>query len=76
MTDTRSGNGTKRLYWILGIVVSIISIVVFFETSMDKRIEKHPAITTLQANQENIKKQLDKMDDKLDRILQRQERKP
>jgi peptidoglycan hydrolase CwlO-like protein len=80
MTDSKNGNGKlKRLYWIIGIIALLAGMAFGADQALDKKIAQHPSIISVQRCQESMEKQLDKMDKKLDDIMdemRRSKRKP
>lgn len=66
---TPKNNTWKRTAVLLTIITLIIGMFVFFESTIDNKIAAHPDITALKVNQNNIKRQLDRIEDKLDDAL-------
>ena len=67
--EPKKNNGTKRLYWILGLIVSAIVIFVFVQSQMSATVANHPKVVKMETTQKGIEKRLDGMDVKLDEIL-------
>ena len=66
----KNGNGLKRFYWTVGIIVLLVGMIFGVDAAIDKKVACHPSVTTLQANQANMKEQLDRIERKLDKALQ------
>lgn len=72
----REGRNNRRFYYILVTVLAILGIFGFVETRIDSKIENHPKVVEMKTDQENMDKQLDRMeqmlkelDNKVDRLL-------
>ena len=59
MTETK--NSTKRLYWILGIILAIIFIFTFVQAQMNSAINNHPKVVTMELKQGHIQAQYDEL---------------
>jgi len=59
MTETK--NSVRRNFWILGTIVALITIFVFFQTQIDSRISTHPKVVTMEINQGHIQAQYDEL---------------
>ena len=55
MTETK--NSTRKNFWILGIVVGLISIFVFVQAQMNSAISNHPKVVEIGITQGHIKAQ-------------------
>lgn len=51
---TEKKNCVRRNFWILGTIVALITIFVFFQTQIESTISKHPKIVTMEINQGHI----------------------
>lgn len=56
MTETK--NSTRKNFWILGIVVALISIFVFVQAQMNSAISNHPKVVAMEIIQEQTCKEL------------------
>lgn len=59
MTETK--NSARRNFWILGTIVALITIFVFFQTQIDSRISNHPKVVTMEITQGHIQAQYDEL---------------
>lgn len=61
----KKGNSNRRLYYVLAIIVMVVTICVTVETRTDNKIANHPKIVEMKTNQEHIARQLEKMNRQL-----------
>lgn len=58
---TEKKNCVRRNFWILGTIVALITIFVFFQTQIDSRIQNHPKIVTMDITQGHIQAQYEEL---------------
>lgn len=63
MTDKLNNNRTLK---IVLIITAILGFVVFFYTQIDKSINNSPVVIELKLNQKNIQGQLGKLENQMD----------
>ena len=61
-------NGTKRLYWILGLIVSAIIIFAFVQNQMSATVANHPKIVKMETTQDQICRELEKLNKRMDTL--------
>ena len=66
MTETK--NSARRNFWILGTIVALITIFVFFQTQIDSKISNHPKIVTMEITQGHIRAQYDDLKEMLEEL--------
>jgi len=63
MTETK--NSARRNFWILGTIVALITIFVFFQTQIDSKISNHPKVVEMKITQGHIQAQYDELKEML-----------
>jgi len=63
-------NNIRRNFWILGTIVALITIFVFFQTQIESRITKHPDVVLSKERVEKMDERLERIENKLERLQQ------
>lgn len=70
MIDPKNKNQTIRLFVILGIITFIVGFFVFFDGRINKEVKSHPAVIQLQEQYKNVEKSLERIEKKVDKLLE------
>ena len=71
MTEKNNRIKLRSLVWIVMFIGGIISIFVFFDGQIDKRIEAHPSVIRLEEQSKTIKESLERIEEKVDELIER-----
>ena len=66
-------NNTKNLYFILAIISLIVGLFLFLDGRIESRIAHHPAVIRIQEHNKSIDRRLDRIEKKIDQLLEKQD---